>query len=222
MIHNIPQPMFEDLISRSLPDTVNIIRNASFVSCHQDNDCVTTTIEDRNSGATFKVKSQHVIACDGARSRVRSTLGIQCDGEDSCESNNGSEVSIKFDIDIDETMMTIHFNADLRPVLGEDRLGMLHWVMDPLVSGFLIGYDLSGNQVLICNFDVCCKTVVDSSLLTVSQSKKHPTETWDENLCRQIIDCAIGQKVQYEVLSFRPWVLSRKVAREYRRGRIFL
>jgi hypothetical protein len=54
---------------------------------------------------------------------------------------------------IDETMMTIHFNADLRPVVKEN-VGMLHWVMDPLVSGFIIGYDLSGNQVLICNFDV--------------------------------------------------------------------
>lgn len=49
--------------------------------------------------------------------------------------------------------MTIHFNADLKPVI-KDRVGMLHWVMDPLVSGFIIGYDLSGNQVLICNFDV--------------------------------------------------------------------
>lgn len=52
-----------------------------------------------------------------------------------------------------ETMMTIHFNADLKPIVKE-RVGMLHWVMDPLVSGFIIGYDLSGNQVLICNFDV--------------------------------------------------------------------
>jgi hypothetical protein len=26
--------------------------------------------------------------------------------------------------------------------------------MDPEVSGFIIGYDLDGNQVLICNFDV--------------------------------------------------------------------
>lgn len=49
--------------------------------------------------------------------------------------------------------MTIHINADLRPVIKE-RVGMLHWVMDPQVSGFIIGYELSGNQVLICNFDV--------------------------------------------------------------------
>ena len=54
---------------------------------------------------------------------------------------------------IDETMMTIHFNADLRPVVGEG-VGMLHWVMDPAVSGFVIAYDLGGTQVLICNIDV--------------------------------------------------------------------
>lgn len=54
---------------------------------------------------------------------------------------------------IDETMMTIHFNANLRSVIG-DRPGMLHWIMDPEVSGFIIGYSLDDNQVLICNFDV--------------------------------------------------------------------
>ena len=49
--------------------------------------------------------------------------------------------------------MTIHFNANLRPLVGE-RVGMLHWIMDPLVAGFIIAYDLSGNAVLISNFDV--------------------------------------------------------------------
>ena len=50
-------------------------------------------------------------------------------------------------------MMTIHFNADLRPLIGE-RVGMLHWVMDPEGAGFIIGYDLGGNQVHISNYDV--------------------------------------------------------------------
>jgi hypothetical protein len=49
--------------------------------------------------------------------------------------------------------MTIHFNANLRPLVGE-RVGMLHWIMDPLAAGFIIAYDLSGNAVLISNFDV--------------------------------------------------------------------
>lgn len=50
-------------------------------------------------------------------------------------------------------MMTIHINADLRPVVGK-RVGMLHWISDPLAPGFIIAYDLSDNQVLITNFDV--------------------------------------------------------------------
>jgi hypothetical protein len=62
--------------------------------------------------------------------------------------------------------MTIHFNADLRPVLGK-QVGMLHWIMDPEVSGFIIGYDLSGNQVLICNFDVRVHYQFTPSGLTV-------------------------------------------------------
>lgn len=55
-------------------------------------------------------------------------------------------------------MMTIHFNADLRAIVGK-RVGMLHWIMDPLASGFIIAYDLSGNAVLISNFEVLIVTV---------------------------------------------------------------
>lgn len=61
-------------------------------------------------------------------------------------------------------MMTIHFNANLRPIVGE-RVGMLHWIMDPEASGFIIAYDLSGNAVLISNFDVSCSLKVPSLLL---------------------------------------------------------
>lgn len=49
--------------------------------------------------------------------------------------------------------MTIHFKANLRTIVGK-RVGMLHWIMDPFASGFIIAYDLSSNAVLISNFDV--------------------------------------------------------------------
>ncbi|KAL2817900.1 FAD binding domain-containing protein [Aspergillus cavernicola] len=190
MIHNIPQPAFEELVAQKVRQApLNEVRkDHSFVRLEQFDNHVLTTIEDRCSGRQYVIKSTHVVACDGARSAVRRYLDVESEGEDSYE-----------------TMMTIHFNADLRPVVS-DRVGMLHWVMDPETSGFIIGYDLSGNQVLICNFD----------------SIKHPVDSWDEALCRKTINAAIGQNVQYDVLSFRPWVLSRKVANEYRVGRVFL
>lgn len=102
-------------------------------------------------------------------------------------------------------MMTIHINADLRPVIKE-RVGMLHWIMDPACSGFIIGYDLSGNQVLISNFD----------------AKRHPLESWNEKIARSVVAAAIGQEIPFDVLSFRPWILSRKVANQYHLGNVFL
>lgn len=45
---------------------------------------------------------------------------------------------------------------------------------------------------------------------------------WNEDLCRRVVDAAIGDSVPYHILSYRPWVLSRQVARKYRSGNIFL
>jgi 2-polyprenyl-6-methoxyphenol hydroxylase-like FAD-dependent oxidoreductase len=42
-------------------------------------------IEDRAAKKTYELESRHVIACDGARSRVRETLQIRSDGESTCK-----------------------------------------------------------------------------------------------------------------------------------------
>ncbi|TQN67022.1 2,4-dichlorophenol 6-monooxygenase [Colletotrichum shisoi] len=194
MIHNIPQPDFERFVSDRLLDdpNVEIRKGVGFVSCEQA--CkrggnVLTTVEERVTKKRYTLTSRHLVGCDGAKSQVRRCLGIETEGEDGYE-----------------TMMTIHFNADLRPVV-KDRVGMLHWIVDPACSGFIIAYDLGGNQVLISNFD----------------SKKQPIiETWNEERAHATVSAAIGQDIPIKVLSYRPWVLSRKVAKEYRRGNVFL
>ncbi|KAJ9619096.1 hypothetical protein H2204_012807 [Knufia peltigerae] len=191
MIHNIPQPAFEQYLTDVLAkdSNVDIRRGVSFISLRQDGfQAVITTVEERTTGHQFQIRSKYLIACDGARSKVRTGLGIGSDGEDSYE-----------------TMMTIHFNANLRPIVG-NRVGMLHWIADPLASGFIIAYDLSGNSVLISNFD----------------ATKQPVESWNQELCRQTVTSAIGKDIPFDVLSYRPWVLSRKVARFYRQGNVFL
>ncbi|WQF85230.1 Putative FAD-binding domain, FAD/NAD(P)-binding domain superfamily [Colletotrichum destructivum] len=190
MIHNIPQPDFEKFVSDRLLDdpNVEIRKGVGFVSCEQRGGKVFTTVEERATKKRYTVTSRHLVGCDGAKSQVRRCLGIETEGEDGYE-----------------TMMTIHFNADLRPVV-KDRVGMLHWIVDPACSGFIIAYDLGGNQVLISNFD----------------SKKQPIETWNEERAHATVSAAIGQDIPIKVLSYRPWVLSRKVAKEYRRGNVFL
>lgn len=106
MIHNIPQPDFEKFIADHLSDDPNVeIRKAvGFVSCEQvrrfpkilhgrvtakphmvqTEEKVITTVEERDSKIKYKISSKHVIGCDGAKSQVRKSLGIQSEGEDSC------------------------------------------------------------------------------------------------------------------------------------------
>lgn len=190
MIHNIPQPVYEEFVTDILAKDANvdIRKGVSFVSLEQSLGGVTTTVEERATGHQFQIRSKYVVACDGARSKVRSCLGVESDGEDSYE-----------------TMMTIHFNANLRPIVGE-RVGMLHWIIDPLAAGFIIAYDLSGNAVLISNFD----------------ADKYPVESWNLELCRQVVISALGTEAPFDIHSYRPWLLSRKVAKQYRVGNVFL
>ena len=118
--------------------------------------------------------------------------------------------------------MTIHFKADLRSVVGE-HVGMLHWIMDPEVSGFIIGYDLEDNQVLICNFDVSQEFIsLTWQQLTLFQPKKQPVSSWDEKLCRKTITAAIGRDIAFDFLSNRPWIFRRSVAERYNVGNVFL
>ncbi len=104
MIHNIPQPRFEELIAARLKmeGQVEIRKNHSYVQCeqvsthqlvtwfetHQSHsqykDHVITTVEDRTTNKAYKIRSKYLIACDGAKSRVRSSLGVECEGEDGC------------------------------------------------------------------------------------------------------------------------------------------
>ncbi|KAF5966558.1 3-propionate hydroxylase [Fusarium bulbicola] len=190
MIHNIPQPDFEEYLAEKLSseDLVDIRKGVSFVSLSQTKDSVTTIVEERATGQLYRVRSKYVIACDGAKSKVREYVDIQSDGEDSYE-----------------TMMTIHFSANLREVVG-DRVGMLHWLFDPLASGFIIAYNLDGNAVLITNFD----------------TDMYPIEAWNEQLCYEVLKGAIGKDIDSRVLSYRPWILSRKVAKTYLQGNVFL
>ncbi|KAL4803985.1 FAD binding domain-containing protein [Aspergillus unguis] len=190
MIHNIPQPALEEHLTRLIEQDPNITLKKGY-SIHglmQGEDEVVATVKETRGTALHKITAQHLIACDGRKSRVRELLEISSEGEDS-----------------DQTMMTVHFSSNLRPVVG-DRVGMLHWIMDPIAAGFIIAYDLSGTQVHISEVD----------------TSQCPVESWTEEMCRAKVRAAIGQDVLFDILSFRPWVFRRQIAETFQKGNIFL
>lgn len=157
MFHNVPQPAVEQIIADTIHGKVEIRKNHTFVSCIEDDSGVQCTVEDRASGALYTIRSRFLVACDGAKSKVRQHLGIESDGEDS-----------------ELALMTIEIDADLR-TLVKDKPAILFWVVNPEAHGTIIGYDLSKKQVMTTQFDpkthppdtwneAHCRKLIDSAL----------------------------------------------------------
>jgi putative polyketide hydroxylase len=87
--------------------------DAELTGFDQDEDFVTATIANRATGATNRVRSQYLIAADGAQSRVRRELGVRMLGrEDVYDSVN------------------VLLNADLRPWTAH-RPAALYFIENP-------------------------------------------------------------------------------------------
>ena len=67
-----------------------------------------------------------------------------------------------------------------------------------------------------------CSVWPDTAANQVLQANKYPVESWNQELCRKVVVGALGKEVPFDILSYRPWLLSRKVAKSYRQGKVFL
>lgn len=136
-LSNIAQPDFETLLAATLeqcPD-VGLLRGCECTQVSQTDDGVVSDLTQRGSSTALQVKSQYVLAADGAGSRLRTALGIALEGPE----------------DLQHHLM-IHFEADLRS-LTATRPGILHFLFDPENSGVLIAYDQGKTWVLMHVFD---------------------------------------------------------------------
>ena len=95
----------------------------------QDGDGVTSTIRDLATGRTEEVRSDFVIAADGAGSRIRKSLGIEMNGPPKLQA-----------------FLMIHFAADLREIV-KDYPGILYWICDPEAGGTFVAHDIDREWV---------------------------------------------------------------------------
>ena len=130
---NIAQPRVEAIIeqaARTLPG-VEIRRGYEWTGCVQQGDTVVSTLVERATGQTSKVRSRYLIAADGAGSGVRDHLGISMEGPHALQSN-----------------MMIHFEANLRHLVA-DRPAILYLLFGPGTNRTLIAYDIDKTWVLM-------------------------------------------------------------------------
>ena len=135
-LRNLSQHRFEPLLVDELRrrEGVDIWYRHQWESSVADADGVTSIVTDLDSGERMEVRSEYVIACDGAGSGVRKSLGIEMEGPPRLQS-----------------FVMVHFTADLSDAVGENT-GVLHFILDPEVKGTFVSHG-EHEWVLMLPFD---------------------------------------------------------------------
>jgi len=130
---NIPQHHLERLLFAQVARRVRC--QTAFGQVWQDADqneqCVISSVRDAASGETYRVRSQWLIAADGASSHVRRSQGLPMVGETNLAH-----------------LITINFEADIRHLV-KDSPSILFWVLSAKAPGTFIVHDAARYSVFM-------------------------------------------------------------------------
>lgn len=162
----------------------------------QDADGVTSVIRSRPGGAEKTVRSDYLIAADGAHSPVRERLGIGMLGRRDFAD-----------------CVTIYFKADVREMLGDRNLSVVY-VNNPGLLGFF-RFSFTGDSGFLAVF-----ATIDAD----GRRHKDVGENITAQRCADMVRTALGAPPGYpvEIDNVQRWSASAACAERFRDGRVFL
>src|SRR5690554_6239261 len=165
------------------------------VSLKQDADGVTAVVRSRDGGAERTIRSQYLVAADGAHSSIREQLGIGMPGHGSSD------------------CITIYFNADMKDMIGDRNLSVIY-VLNPNLLGFF-RFSLDGQSGFLSIFSVKDPATGEKIDLTADLS---------DEMCIRHVRTALGcdESTAVEITSVQRWEASATSAERYSSGRVFL
>src|SRR5215210_3546584 len=183
------------LLERALELGATVRTRTEAVALEQDDDGVTVTLRDLDSGDEREARARYVVAADGNRSPMRGQLGIAMRGH--------RELS---------RSITIYFRADCAELLRDRNQGVIY-VHNPQLRGFVRLDRTRGNGFLVINtvgHDVTQDSAIDvQSGLT-------------EERALEFLRTAIGTDLPMEIVDVANWRAEATCAERLRAGRVFL
>ncbi len=191
------QDSLEPLLRERALELGATIRNRTeAVGVEQDDDGVTVTLRDLDSGEESTVRSQYVVAADGNRSPMRTRLGIAMEG-----------------YGLLSRSITIYFRADVAELL-RDRIQGVIYVHNPDLRGFFRIDRTGGKGFLVIN--TVGEDVTRPEAVNVS-------EGLTEERVRALLQSAIGvPDMPVEILDVAHWHAEANVASRFSEGRVLL
>ncbi len=134
-LRNLSQHRLEPLlVAESLAIGIDVEYSTTWVSSVQGDAFIDTALQSA-SGADQNVRAKYLLACDGAGSPIRRSLGIQPIGPAKLQQ-----------------FLMVQFEANLRTIVAE-QLGILFFVMDPESNGVFVAHDVDHDWVYMHPFD---------------------------------------------------------------------
>src|SRR5215208_1915758 len=192
----INQDVLEPLLRERALELGATVRNRTeAVGLEQDDDGVTVTLRDVDSGDERRVRARYVVAADGNRSPMRRRLGIGMCGYGQLSRS-----------------ITIYFRADCAELLRDRNQGVIY-VHNPELRGFFRIDRTGGTGFLVIN------TVGED----VTQDSAVDVQTGlTEERAREFLRTAIGTEMPMEVVHVANWQAEANWAERLQEGRVFL
>jgi 2-polyprenyl-6-methoxyphenol hydroxylase-like FAD-dependent oxidoreductase len=192
----INQDVLEPLLRERAVELGATVRNRTeAVTVDQDDDGVTVTLRDLDSGDERKVRTGYVVAADGNRSPMRARVGIGMRGRRQLSRS-----------------ITIYFRADCAELLRDRNQGVIY-VHNPQLRGFFRLDRTGGNGFLVIN------TVGDD----VTQDSAIDVQSGlTQERALALLRAAIGTEMPMEIVDVANWQAEATCAERLREGRVFL
>ncbi|MFD8542870.1 FAD-dependent monooxygenase [Streptomyces sp. NPDC059649] len=211
-----PQNRLDSVLLPAARDRGALVHHATrLLSFEQDADGVTALVDTPpgpdGPGGRQVVRADHLLAADGARSQVRSALGIGTSGPGG----------------LGTPMVNILFRADLRPYT-KGRSFVSCDLTTPEAPGMLLTVDGAEEWIFHTPYDPGTDAAGphDPARDAAGPRTPGPARTLDaftHEHCRALIRAAIGVPgLDVEVLSTLPWRPRAQLADRFRDGRVFL
>lgn len=165
------------------------------VGFDQDEEGVTAVLRSRDGGSESTVRSDYLVAADGAHSPVRARSGIEMVGRPPFAQ-----------------CATIYFQADMRELIGDRNLSVVY-VNQPDLLGFF-RFSFTGDSGFLAVF---------SSTNPDGTKDTHVAEDLDEKRCVEFVRKALGAPdIPVRIDDVQRWTAAAAHAASFRDRRVFL